>query len=475
MSDITITPTLTQPSDTYTLSIPDGTTVSSTTNSNSTITITITPTASHTYITAVNTTSLLSISCTGYYGTDQTDTTTFRPAITYGEVTLNSNGSCTFDITVAQTRSDFTYTNFIISLSNASNITTEISYQIVLPSNTSFTETSNTRYNGTDATKNIWSILANTGYEITDTPVLTISYLQNSSVHTATFDFTYDGTTETWSLDLTTTSIYNNVRLCRITATVEQLTKISTNYPLINVYKVSTSNLLELSQKRFLNTSDASSNPQYTDLGNYIISLVRYPFNLDADDDAQINLGFYNTEIDSKKVTTEETVEIDCGTMLINGTYKNQNDIPNARINVILKFFGTTTLDSKYINTSINIKYIVNVISNKCCIQISSNDNIVNCLNSKIGFDIPYILKTVTPNIYNTSSENESTKKTLPIKIIVEQNINETNLFNSKTEKTVNELAGYNELELLNYEFENATQNEIKEIQTQLSNGIYIQ
>lgn len=398
-------------------------------------------------------------------------------------LTITPNTNCEFksipiivinDITTEFTKNNDNYEIDLNNLSITSNVTGTITsicdyiedlieIDTSNMQNVSFTETSKTTFNKTLYSTTSIEIQANNGYSMDGTPQLIIvndtgSYPEN---------FIFNETDNTWKItDLV--NYYSNITKVYISATAIKETQIVSDYQFIKVYKTDKTIINALRKVRFYNFAEK----QYEDLGQYILSFVRYPFSIETTETSKIVLGFFESEIDSSIIDTQ-LFTLSLGKHLINGIYKNENDVNSCKITANLKYYGLLSIDSKYINTEIEIKYITDILANKTSIEIYSNNVLINRVNCSIGFEIPYILETDRPKAYNDFSNNVKTLENIESIIIVEQNKNASENFNSNKYVSLNDLSNYNEIEKLEINVsKNMTLNEIEQIKTQLQNGI---
>ena len=185
---------------------------------------------------------------------------------------------------------------------------------------------------------------------------------------------------------------------------------VLSEYGLIRVYKTDKTINQSLVTHRFSNGED---------LGQYIYSFVRYPFFIEPKNNANIYLGVTDTGINSPLIP-KQIHTLSLGKKLINGLYKDTRDINNVEIVVILPFYGLYNIDTRYINTEIEIKYVIDILSNTAVIELYSNDVLFNTIDCYIGYSIPYIIQQGYIN-HNITLQNNITKQYIP-KIILKQN-----------------------------------------------------
>ena len=85
-----------------------------------------------------------------------------------------------------------------------------------------------------------------------------------------------------------------------------------------------------------------------------------------------------------------------------------------------MPFYGLYNIDTRYINTEIEIKYVVDILSNTAIIELYSNDVLFDTIDCYIGYSIPYIIQQGYIN-HNITLQNNITKQYIP-KIILKQN-----------------------------------------------------
>lgn len=186
-------------------------------------------------------------------------------------------------------------------------------------------------------------------------------------------------------------------------------TPLLSDYGLVRVYKTNKTINQSLSTHRFYNNED---------LGQYIYSFVRYPFEIDTENTGNIYLGTYDTGVNAPLIP-KQIYNISLGKKIINGLYEDSRDIDTTEIIFVLPFYGLHTIDSKYINTEIEIVYVVDILSNTAVIEIYSNGVLVETLDCYIGYSIPYIIQQGYMN-HNITLQNNITKRYEP-KVILKQ------------------------------------------------------
>lgn len=184
---------------------------------------------------------------------------------------------------------------------------------------------------------------------------------------------------------------------------------VLSDYGLIRVYKTDKTINQSLVTHRFLSGED---------LGQYIYSFIKYPFSIDTRNNANIYLGVNDTGVNAPLIP-KQIHTLSLGKKTINGLYEDSRDIDNVEIVCVLPFYGLHNIDSKYINTDIEIKYVVDILSNTAVIELYSDDVLFETLDCYIGYSIPYIIQQGYIN-HNITLQNNITKRYEP-KIILKQ------------------------------------------------------
>lgn len=179
-------------------------------------------------------------------------------------------------------------------------------------------------------------------------------------------------------------------------------------YGLVLLYKPNKDILKSLSVVRFVNISSGVTE----DLGQYITSLKRIYLDVESVGSANIICGKTDTKILCPMIDNDDII-VDLGNVSINGLYQSGLDNKNLDIDLILPFIGVVKLDSVILaNKTINIKYKCNLITGVCIAYIYLVENEILHLqgtyNGNIGFNVPYVLKTDSIQVYNSNVDSES-------------------------------------------------------------------
>ena len=222
-----------------------------------------------------------------------------------------------------------------------------------------------------------------------------------------------------YSLTLPTGDFYSNSGvqmeyIIDIYATAIFNSETINKYGLVLLYKPNKDILNDLSLVRFVNTSTGVTE----DLGQYITSLKRIYLDVESVGSSNIICGKTNTEILCPMIDDDDVI-VNLGNVSINGLYKNGLDNKNLNIDLILPFIGVVNLDSSIMaNKTINIKYKCNLITGVCISYIYLVENetlhLQGTYNGNIGYEVPYILKTDSIQVYNSKVDSESIFNVLP-------------------------------------------------------------
>lgn len=219
----------------------------------------------------------------------------------------------------------------------------------------------------------------------------------------------------------------------------ESIQSLYNDYPLITCYKVDCSIMQDIANARFQTQSGDTQ-----DLGRYILSVVRYPCDIATLNNTAIKLGFFQTDINADLIE-KQINEFSLGKVLITGIERNTSDIEKTIIDIMLPFYGIFNLNSKFINTEIEVKYKVDIVTNNCVIEIYSDDVLINQIECVIGYDLPYIIRENSQSILANNMLNSNILKQNTPCIYVRQKPKETNTFytTNKVTDNLNNIQGY--------------------------------
>ena len=213
---------------------------------------------------------------------------------------------------------------------------------------------------------------------------------------------------------------------------------LMSQYRFIRAYKADEDIITQVANTRFYTGQGGVSE----DLGKYILSYIHYPFDVESEESNNIELGFYDTQINCALVK-EQYHNFTLFDNVVNGLYNNDSDIEHTEIIIFLPFVGKYNLDSKYINSKITIKYICDILSNDCIIYIYSNDKIIDNIKTTLGYEEPFITKESSIDFSFVNQMNSNANKNIKGIITVYQKANTTNKYSNHIIKKVETVTGF--------------------------------
>lgn len=294
-----------------------------------------------------------------------------------------------------------------------------------------------------------------------------VSYTVNHITHT-TDNFKENDTICTFTVD-----VQSDVE---ITAQAVKRTKKISKFA--NLYKVDTDILNQLSEVRFYDTSGSSA--QKVDYGSFINNLFNLPFEIPAnmiEDSADVQLGNYDTNVPAP-VLNNYIFVVDLGKIQVPEKYNNVYDYKDVTCILHLPYCDNIILNSEYvINQTISVQYKIDLYTGYCTVNIKSSfiNDIFASKTFKIGSKIPFMQEQTNSIVssIDTVLYNDLKQAYIEVNRNIPYNVN--TVFGCETVDfgTLENYAGYIEVSdiILNI---NATNDEKKEIETLLRNGVYI-
>ena len=175
-----------------------------------------------------------------------------------------------------------------------------------------------------------------------------------------------------------------------ITGLASSYLPFNQDFPMLRMQKVDNVSQQAIAQNRFY--GDIQTPSTMGDLGRFIVSLVRYPFEVETDQNADIVLGFSVLKAQAPLVAERKYI-FTLFDDVINGFFGDVRDNGNVEISAILPFIGKVSLDSEFINRHIKIVYEVDILANESVCKIIVDDILHEVRDFTIGFNIPYLLK----------------------------------------------------------------------------------
>lgn len=164
---------------------------------------------------------------------------------------------------------------------------------------------------------------------------------------------------------------------------------VSTMYGIIKAYAPTADQLKAIGEVRYVSMSTG----EVLDLGQYITSLKKLFIDIPVTTTPEaVKLGGKATGVECLPLATDK-ITINCGSVAIAETYNNVVDYTNTTIDLYLPFIGFRPLTtSKIMGRTLNIKYVVNVLTGDgvCCVY--ANETLIETFNCNLSFEVPYKL-----------------------------------------------------------------------------------
>ena len=164
---------------------------------------------------------------------------------------------------------------------------------------------------------------------------------------------------------------------------------VSTMYGIIKAYAPTADQLKAIGEVRYVSMPTG----EVLDLGQYITSLKKLFIDIPVTTTPEaVKLGGKATGVECLPLATDK-ITINCGSVAIAETYNNVVDYTNTTIDLYLPFIGFRPLTtSKIMGRTLNIKYVVNVLTGDgvCCVY--ANETLIETFNCNLSFEVPYKL-----------------------------------------------------------------------------------
>ena len=213
------------------------------------------------------------------------------------------------------------------------------------------------------------------------------------------FSVTGEGKTATISFD--TSKVTGESITITATAEQEQEPITPSKYGSIGVYVVTMEDIEKFAQERFFKVAgEGEYGPNYenVDLGNYVHNIFRIHTQINAISEDKIICGNYTTSI-TAKTPVESQKTLNFGDVVLPAHNDNITDYKSV-YKLLLPFYGFVDIPNEYTGKTINLKYIINVITGGA-MAIVSNDNIP-FLYQQLQVKTDIIFKTNNYNDINT-------------------------------------------------------------------------
>lgn len=253
---------------------------------------------------------------------------------------------------------------------------------------------------------------------------------------------------------------------------------VTNKYGIVSVFKVNKTIMRDVMQKRFYRGS--ISTLENTDLAQFITSLKWCFIDVESITSSNIVLGFSDTQVEAPLILDDD-IELDLGTFTISGIYGTNLDINLVEsIKVTLPFINDVILPNIYINKSIHIKYLVNVITGNCKAfifdVIDDVDVLIASYDGNLSLDVPYIFNSgymQAKNNNNGISTNSNLFNVSPKIIVSEYEKTGDNIFITDKYNQIKNETGYFRVDKIELK-SNCLSTEKSMIENLLKSGVYI-
>lgn len=299
-------------------------------------------------------------------------------------------------------------------------------------------------------------IVANTGYEFRDSPPL---------FNSTPFTITDNGAKAVLEIEITSRSNLITGQAYKYDS------DISTANAFFTTYLPTEDNITELSNTYF------NQLLQSVDVGKYILKMYQTNIPISPDDDSrEIYLGTYPTGITSA-YTSEQIVSqaVDFTLDEINGNIFDYE--PYNSVEIYIPFVGVKTIEpSKVVGRKLTLKAFFNLYTLQASFYLYADNVLVLTDNGVFGFEFPYYLN----GYYNFKNGNDYFDNGGDLQACIIQRVKTPNdngysLYgtNANTLKALQDLKGFNRVELEEISSSKATNDEIENIKTILSKGVF--
>ena len=152
----------------------------------------------------------------------------------------------------------------------------------------------------------------------------------------------------------------------RIVGDAYPVAVVGGKYGAVNVYLVTIDNLDEFSKKRYFRVTGTdpqtgASIYENVDLGDYVNKIIRIYTPIKASATDVIRCGNYNTNISCLQPETDK-ITLDFGEVTIPNHNKNNVDF-ESDVQIFLPFLGFVNISNEYTGKTINLQYVINVVT----------------------------------------------------------------------------------------------------------------
>lgn len=256
------------------------------------------------------------------------------------------------------------------------------------------------------------TLTANAGTEFDETQYPPTLYYLNDDGNPTRKDFTIspDKNTANIVFDMSDPKnlALNGVNLTFNGGAVPKLV-IGGNYGAINVYIVTLDNLAAFAKKRFFREApdpETGQTFEYIDLGKYVNRIKRIHCTVPSSSTDVLRCGNYNTNI-NVLAPAVETINLDFGSVEI-PAHNSDNADYESEVQVFLPFKGFVTIPADYVGKSVNLEYVVNVITGYGVAKLSCNGAVFQVEEVNPATDVLYRTADVNLTLIGSDSWDES-------------------------------------------------------------------
>ena len=166
-----------------------------------------------------------------------------------------------------------------------------------------------------------------------------------------------------------------------------------------NVYKINNDTLTLVNKERF--TVIAGSDPTIYDYGQYILSVLQFPFDIPDNiigGSSAIQLADKTLTANGEKLL-DDVIKVDLGTITVPNTHNNMLDFAGTQAIIHLPRAPSIVLELEYvIGQTIGVYYLLDCYTGKATINITSTklDGVISSTQVDIGVRIPYMANSYT-------------------------------------------------------------------------------
>ena len=251
-------------------------------------------------------------------------------------------------------------------------------------------------------------------------------------------------------------------------------------YGAVNVYLVTNDNLNEFSTKRFFRVTGTDPETgaaiyENVDLGDYVNKIVRIYTPIKASSTDVIRCGNYNTKIKCYQPETDK-ITLDFGDVTIPNHNKNNVDF-ESDVQIFLPFLGFVNVPNDYIGKTINLQYVINVLTGNASALISCDGVIFQVEETEPKTNVLYLSQNTESKTIGGDDWNERLFYGIePYVLLKWFNSLGEGLNNDRKSGNIGSFTGFSRFDDVEpISAENMLIEEQKQIYDLLSSGVYVE